>query len=149
MDEDFEKTSGYSLSDSLTRASRNQGSLLRHHIIYCTEDIHGGYDTYRAITEVNGGNCTLFRARGGAQVALQEGPKEETSSGKSNSSNVVYLLSGKTPADRKLWSKFRRMVKMNGKKPQIVCHDWLLQTALSQQDMSPEDYILGDTDSGA
>lgn len=139
-DKDFEKAAGFKLSDSVSRAENNQGSLLKGCIIYCTHEIHGGYDTYKAITEVNGGLCVLYRGRSGSEQALRSAVSEE-SSGDDMSSKNVYLLSGTTPDESKLWSKFRQMAETHGRKPQIVRHDWLLQTALFQQIMTPESLL--------
>lgn len=146
-DAEFEQTSGYSMVDSIARAKANNRRLLKGYTIYCTEDIHGGYDTYNAITEVNGGKCILFRARAGANQALRASSAEESSDAESKPADV-FLLSGTTSNEGKLWPKFRQMVEGHGKIPRIVRYDWLLHTALSQQNLSGESFLLADEDVG-
>ena len=137
-DADYEQRSGYSIDDALTRAKENKGLLLRGFSIYCTEGVHGGFDTYKAITEANGGKCFLYRARAGVNQTLRAGSAESPSDAESDEPLDVFLLSSTTPEDAKLWSRFRQMVEANGKTPRIVRHDWLLTLALSQQ-IEPND----------
>ena len=64
-DETTEKRLGIKLRDSLSRAQKNAGTLLRDVVVYCTPTVHGGVDTYQAIVEANGGRCLPFRPRQG------------------------------------------------------------------------------------
>ena len=145
-DLDYEQRSGYKMTDALARAKENQGQLLRGYSIYCTEAVHGGFETYKAITEVNGAKCLLYRARAGSNQFLRAGSAEVPSDAESDQPLDVFLLSGTTPEEGKLWPRFRQMVETNGKTPRIVRHDWLLNVSLSQQIVSSDMYHLREKD---
>ena len=147
-DLDYEQRSGYKLSEALSRAKENQGQLLKGYSVYCTEAVHGGFETYKAITEVNGGKCLLYRARAGSHQVLRAGSAEAPSDAESDEPLDVFLLSGTTPEEGKLWPRFRQMVEANGKTPRIVRHDWLLTVALSQQTVLSDVYHLTERDIG-
>ena len=148
-DLDYEKKAEYKLSDALTRAKENKGRLFRGHSIYVTEAIHGGFDTYKSIIEVNGGRCFLYRARAGTTVAPKLGLDEDTDESEPSQPEYAYLVSGTSHEEAKLWPKFRQMVAASDKIPRIVRNDWLLNTALSQEHQWKEYYALGDKDIGA
>jgi len=128
-DKEFEKKVGYKLSGALLRAKENKGRLLRGHSIYVTEAVRGGFETYRSIIEVNGGKCLMYRAR--AATSLRAGVDEDTDGSESGQPEFVYLVSGQTHEEAKLWPKFKQMVEAAGKNPRIVRNDWLLNTAAS------------------
>ncbi|KAL6718018.1 regulator of Ty1 Transposition [Lecanora helva] len=144
-DSDYEKSTGIKLSDALVRAKKNKGQLLRGYSIYVTEAVHGGFDTYKSIVEVNGGRCLLYRARAGS---IRAGLDEDTDGSESNQPQYIYLVSGTTHEEAKLWPKFRQMVAAVGKEPRIVRNDWVLHTALSQQHHWKDYYALNDGDAG-
>lgn len=145
-DNDFEKRMGYKLSDALLRAKENKGLLLKGHTIYVTEGVHGGYETYKSIIEVNGGKCLMYRAR--AATTLRAGGDDENDDTESNQPEFVYLVSGQTHEEAKLWPKFKQMVEAAGKNPRVVRNDWLLNTALSQQRHWEDFYALTENDVG-
>ena len=146
QDTENEKKMGFKLSESLGRAKSNKGQLLQGYLIFCTDSIHGGFETYRSIAEVNGGKCLLYRARAGTIAALRAGSDEETDSPEAGSSGYVYLISGTTPEEAKLWPKFRQMIEGMGKNPLVVRHDWILDLALSQKHQWRDVYPLTDKD---
>lgn len=146
QDTENEKKMGFKLSESLVRAKSNKGHLLQGYSIFCIESIHGGFETYRSIVEVNGGKCLLYRARAGTIAALRADPDEETDSLEAGSSGYVYLISGTTPEEAKLWPKFRQMIEGMGKSPLVVRHDWILDLALSQKHQWRDVYPLTDKD---
>lgn len=146
QDTESEKRMGYKLSDSLARAKSNKGQLLRGYTIYCTENIHGGFETYKSIVEVNGGKCLMYRARAGATATLRAGLHEENDGSEAGTSGHVYLISGTTPGEAKLWPKFRQMIEGLGKNSLVVRHDWVLDLALSQKHQWLDFYNLTDKD---
>ncbi|KAG8533347.1 uncharacterized protein KY384_002130 [Bacidia gigantensis] len=146
-DQAYEKQSGYRLADALFRAKANKGHLLKGCTIYCTESVHGGPDTYKAITEANGGKWMLYRARAGSNQVLRAGSVEVPSDTEAKPEHI-YLVSGTTPEEGKLWQRFRQMADSNNKIAKIVRHDWLLQMALSQHILSGDSYALTDKDIG-
>ncbi|KAL9101485.1 MAG: hypothetical protein Q9163_003256 [Psora crenata] len=146
QDTEYEKRLGYRMTDAIERAKLNQGQLLRKHSIYCTEGVHGGFDTYKAITEVNGGKCMLYRGRPASNPALRAAREEDPSDSESGQTEYMYLLSGTSPDEAKLWPKFRSMAEAMGKTPLVVRTDWLLNLAISQQIIWTDTYTLTEDD---
>ena len=146
QDADGEKRMGFKLSDSLALAKSNKGQLLSGYSVYCTENIHGGFETYRSIVEVNGGKCLMYRARAGSTATLRLALDEESDNSAAGTPGSVYLISGTTPEEAKLWPKFRQMIEGLGKNPLVVRHDWMLDLALSQRHQWREIYTLTDKD---
>ena len=146
QDTDGEKRMGFTLSDSLGRAKSNKGQLLQGYLVFCTENIHGGFETYKSIAEVNGGKCLLYRARAGSTATLRPDPDEENDSPEAGSPGYVYLMSGTTPEEAKLWPKFRQMIEGLGRSPLVVRNDWILDLALSQRHQWRDIYHLTDKD---
>ncbi len=130
-DVEGEKRLGFKIADATTRAKENKGRLLRGYTIYCTENIRGGFDSYKSIVEANGGKCLLYRARAGSIAASRADGGEENKD--YAEAEYVYLVSGASPEEKKLWPKFRTMVKGVGKVPRIVGSDWMLDLALRQE----------------
>ena len=143
---DAEGENRYSLQlrEVLQRAKQNEGSLLRHHTILVTENVHGGFDTFKSIIEANGGKCLLYKGRAGSLPTPRAGDEEESDMGAEPES--VYLISGATSQEVKLWPKFRQMGEDAGLKPRIVRTDWLLDLALSQQIKWDDMYKMTDDD---
>lgn len=142
-DHEYEESSGYTMAEALSRAETNKGQLLKDFSLFCTEAIHGGFDTYKAIAEVNGGTCLLYRGRAGSTQIKLAHPQEAA-----DGSNDVYLFTGTTPDEARLWPKFRQMAESNGKTPKILRHDWLLHMALSQRVIPSDPYMVTDDDVG-
>ena len=131
------------MADALSRAKSNKGQLLKGFSLYCTEDIHGGFDTYKTIAEVNGGFCLLYRGRAGS-TQIKRGQPEDAA----DEPGEIYLFSGTTPDEGRLWPRFRQMAESNGKRPKILRHDWLLHMALSQYVIPSDPFELTDKDIG-
>ncbi len=146
-DPESEKRLGFTLKDALTRAKSNKQRLLNDYTIYCTEGIHGGFDTYKSIIEANGGRCMLYRARAGlvasSRTSGQDGASER---GDHDDPGIVYLISGVSSDETRLWRKFRQMVRESGKTPKIVKTDWMLDIALSQRIQWNKKYELSEED---
>lgn len=117
-DPDGEKRLKVNLADSLLRAGENKGHLLRGQAIYCTPGVHGGYETCRHIVEANGGVCVSFRL-------MKRAPNTPDS-------EIMVLLSGDDPVDRKLCRKFQGFARASGKEAYIYRADWLLDLAMTQ-----------------
>lgn len=148
QDSEGEQRLGHKLEDSIARAKSNKGRLLQEYSIYCTDYVHGGFDTYKSIVEVNGGKCLLYRARASSNVGLRAGPEEESDDPKSAFPEYAYLISGTSHEDAKLWPKFRQMAEAMGKKALVVRTDWVLNLALSQEHRWSEVYALTDKNVG-
>lgn len=146
QDPEGEKRNGYKLSESLARAKSNKGQLLRGYSIYCTENIHGGFETYKSIVEVNGGKCLMYRARAGSTATLRAGLDEENDASEAGTPGFVYLISGATSEEAKLWPRFRQMIEGMGKNPLVVRHEWMVDLALSQKHQWRDLYNLTDRD---
>lgn len=141
-----EKNYGLDLISVVQRAKSNKGRLLGGQKIWVTENIHGGFDTYKSIIELNGGTCLLFRGRPGSIPAPVEEPDDEKDSN-DEYLECYYLVSGATAGEVRLWPRFRAMVKDQCGKPRIVRTDWMLDLALSQQIVWNDKYELVETDS--
>lgn len=136
LEETAEDTSkGYNLAESVERAKANKGRLLRDYTIYCTEKVRGGFDTYKAIVEENGGTCLLYKARAtsAANQSRTDGADEDEDAQSPSTPEYIYLISGHDKDDMKLWSKFRHMAQSKGRSPRIVHTDWVLDAALRQE----------------
>ena len=146
-DPESEKRLGFTLGDALTRARSNKQRLLDGFTIYCTEGLHGGFETYKSIIEANGGRCMLYRARAGLVASSRtSGPEAASERGSHDDSEIVYLISGLNPDETRLWRKFRHMVQSSGKTPKIVKTEWMLDIALSQRIEWSETYELSEDD---
>lgn len=137
-----EKRLGVKLTDVIARARENKGRLVQGYSIYCTETVHGGFDTYKSIVEANGGKCLLYRARAGSSTSRAGGLDGDTDGSGSDTPEYAYLLSGVAHDEVRLWPKFRHMAQGMGKVPRIVRTDWMLDLALSQRDTWHETYEL-------
>lgn len=135
-----EQRLGVTLADATARAKINKGQLLRGYSIYCTENIHGGYETYKSIVEANGGNCLLYRARAATNAATRDSEDMD------EPAQYMYLMSGVTPDEAKLWPKFRKTARAAGKTPRIVKTDWMIDMGLSQRIQWHDYYELTEKD---
>ena len=139
-----EKRLGFKIADATARAKEKKGLLLRGYNIYCTENIRGGFESYRSIVEANGAKCRLYRARAGSIAASRPDGGDET--GDDEEKEYVYLISGATSEEKKLWPKFRTMVQGVGKVPRVVRSDWMLDLALRQEVRWLDNYELVDAE---
>ena len=145
-DTEGENRLGFKIADALKRAETNKGRLLHGYSIYCTENIHGGFDTYKSIIEINGGKCLLYRARAGSNTSSRAGGVDADEGSEPDTPEYVYLISGITREEGKVWPKFRQMVHGTGLVPRIVKTDWMLDLALSQKVVWADTYALTDKD---
>jgi len=142
VDEATEKKIGFKLAEARSRAQANKNKLLRGYHVCCLESIRGGFDAFKSIVEANGGECTLFRGK----VAMGDRAEDHDSGGAEGKSigNDLYLLSGVSPDQAKLWPRFRRMAIDAGKNPRIVQVNWLLDIAMSQEIRWKDEYELSE-----
>ncbi|KAI9840685.1 MAG: hypothetical protein M1837_001361 [Sclerophora amabilis] len=157
-DPSSEKRHGFVLAAALKKAKANKRRLFRGISVYCTPNVHGGFETYKAIVAANGGTCQLFRARPGSvssRAALTaaavrdvndddgEDADELTTDEEDENAleEAVYLLSGDSQEDRKFWVKFRQMARENARKPLIVRTEWLLDSAMAQEVKEGRKYL--------
>jgi hypothetical protein len=149
-DPEGEKRFGLKLPEVLKRAKANKRRLLRNYSIYCTENVQGGFETYKAIIEANGGRCLLYRARAGSiakKAAIMDGDDEDRDSETDQLEyEYVYLITGSMPEETRLWPKFRETVRATGDKPRVVRADWMLDLALRQEIKWEDGYEMTDKD---
>ncbi|KAK3725115.1 regulator of Ty1 Transposition [Vermiconidia calcicola] len=139
-DRDTEERFGFTLSDSLERAKINQRRLLRGWTIFVTNNVAGGFETYKEIITLNGGVAMLYTGRIGLTLPrllrAREDPEasgESQHQGGEEELEKVYLVSNITEADVKLWPQFRAVARKQGLEARIVKTDWLLNAAMSQE----------------
>lgn len=136
-----EKRFHISLAESRSRAKENRNKLLQGRTIYCVDNIHGGFDTYKSIIEANGGQCNLYRGRPGTMVPSRRADSE-TSTTDDDNQGEVFLISGQGKDQERLWSRFRQMAEGSRKIPRIVRSDWLLECAMAQKILPVGDHEL-------
>ncbi|PGH12085.1 hypothetical protein AJ79_04484 [Helicocarpus griseus UAMH5409] len=136
-----------SLEKVRLNALENKNRLLDGRMIYCVENLPGGFDAYKSIIESNGGQCLLFRGRSGITLPNRRVSNEETEARDgAPSKDEIYLVSGAERGHARLWPKFRSMV-LNAKKiPKIVRTDWLLTIAMAQEWRVDDSLELGEED---
>jgi len=124
-DKEGEARLGMNLKETLERAKKNDGQLLKGQTIYCTEGVRGGYETYRNIVEANGGECISFKMHKRAE---------------GKDSEKLILLSDQS--DKRMWSTFKKHALTAGKEPVIVSQDWMLEVAMTQRITWSDKYQL-------
>lgn len=124
-DPENEKKFRVKLKDAVIRAKANNRSLLRHVPVYCTAAIPNGPDTFKAITEANGGIFSIYTGRN----AMKKVSPEDDPHGP----EPVYLISGVGPVEKKLWAGFKAMATAANMIPRIVTTAWILDVCMAQQ----------------
>ncbi|KAK4634623.1 BRCT-containing protein 1 [Fulvia fulva] len=138
-DKDNEDRLGFTLSESLKLAKRNKRKLFANWAICVTKDVNGGFDTYKEIISLNGGETMMYQGRQKLSLA-----KPTNQAG--NEFDYVYLVSGKSEAEMKLWKKFRENASSQGVEAKIVSSDWVLNAAMSQKITLSEKWVLDEED---
>ena len=148
QDREGEERYDLQLSEAVARARANDCNLLQGQIIYCSESIVGGFETYKSIIAANGGRCLLYRARAGSITSGKPGGpgSADDDDDESEDPEYVYLISGPTRGEARLWPKFRKMVQSIGKIPRVVKTDWMLDLALRQQIRWIDEYEMTNDD---
>jgi hypothetical protein len=147
-DREGEERMGFRLVDALQRARENQHKLFRGWSIFVTKDVNGGFDTFKEIITVNGGAAFLYQGRTGMQLPkrrLRDDPQsglESQNQGGAEEFDYVYLVSGSSENDQKLWRNFRNVAHKQDVEARIVSTDWLLNAAMTQQITFNEKWLL-------
>jgi hypothetical protein len=147
-DSQLENTYNFTLAQAQINARKNKNKLLSGKLIFCVEDIHGGFDTFKSIIETNGGQCALFRGRVGMTIPSARATSESGSDEQweQRHAEEVYLLSGPDTAHSKLWPRFRQVALGSRRVPKIVKTDWILDIAMSQEWRWTDGYELAEDD---
>ncbi|EME88982.1 uncharacterized protein MYCFIDRAFT_213487 [Pseudocercospora fijiensis CIRAD86] len=147
-DREGEERLGFKLTESLERAEVNDRKLFRGWSIYVTSDVKGGFDTYKDIIKLNGGNAFEYRGRTGMKFPKRQPLEDDSDAGAESQNqgedsglNRVYLVSGPSDAEVKLWKTFRNEAKKQALEARVVTPDWLLNSALSQQIVSGDKFL--------
>ncbi|KAK5168227.1 regulator of Ty1 Transposition [Saxophila tyrrhenica] len=150
QDDENEERFGFTLADALERAKINNRKLFHGWTIYVTRDVPGGFDTYKDIVELNGGSAVVYGGRKGLELAKRAqddsdaGPEVKHQGGKEEF-GCVYLVAGESAAEKHLSKLFRELAANQGLEARVVKHDWLLNTAMSQEVVWDEErYALKD-----
>jgi hypothetical protein len=138
QDTENEERFGFKLSEALERGKINNRKLFRGWTIYVTRDVPGGLDTYKEIVTLNGGQPTLYQGRKGLTLNPRQRDDPEAGpelqhQGDDNEFDCIYLVSGESEVEKHLWKTFRISAADQGLVPRIVKHDWLLNSAMSQE----------------
>ncbi|SMQ46879.1 unnamed protein product [Zymoseptoria tritici ST99CH_3D7] len=147
-DREGEQRLGYKLADALERAKLNNRKLFRGWSIFVTKDVNGGFDTYKDIITLNGGVALLYTGRTGITLPKRqerndpESGQESQNQGGDDEFDYVYLVSGGSEAEVKLWKTFRDTIGKQQLKARIVQPDWLLHAAMTQQIIWKDSYSL-------
>lgn len=139
QDRDTEERMGFVLTDALERAKINNRKLFRGWSIFVTRDIPGTFDTFSSIVSLNGGKPMMYTGRTGTAIPkrrLKDDPNaagESQHQGGEDEFDYVYLVSGTSNPEKKLWKSFAEMAEKQGLEARIVKADWLLHAAMSQE----------------
>ncbi|KAF2745221.1 BRCT domain-containing protein [Sporormia fimetaria CBS 119925] len=135
-DSDFEDKYGFRLDEALERAEQNKKRLLKDWNIFCTQHVVGGFDTFKEIIQSNGGVCHRWEGRtttiNAAKRTIKNADAEVSQNQEEDEGDVLYLISGSTKPDMKLWPKFRELAKKHDMVPRIVSTEWILFVAMAQ-----------------
>jgi hypothetical protein len=138
------------LIDSLERAKINEHKLFRGWTVFVTRDIPGTFDTFKSIITLNGGQAMMYQGRTGTTIPkrrLRNDPSagdESQHQGGDAEYDCVYLVSGTSEPEQKLWKSFAEMAAKQDLDARIVKADWLLHAAMSQQITWDEVWELND-----
>ncbi|KAK3669514.1 regulator of Ty1 Transposition [Recurvomyces mirabilis] len=130
QDRKMEDAMGLKLSEAIDRAKCNAHELLQGWSIFVSKDIPGGFDTYKDIIKVNGGEAYMYNGRTGLHI-----PKRPVGAGEEDGEefDYAYLVSGASEAEVKLWKTFRSTAEKQNLRTRVVKSDWLLTTAIAQE----------------
>ena len=133
---------GCSLAEATARAKANGRKLFKGWQIFATEKVNGGFETYRAVVETNGGACIPYQEKTHMKVSRYGRDADgEASPGKTDEDRL-FLVSGTSKQERALWGGFRAMAEEADMVPMIVSADWLLGVAMAQEVLWREEWGL-------
>jgi hypothetical protein len=132
---DFEEANGFRMSDAMSRAKQNKHRLLKDWTIFCTQNVAGGFDTYKDIIEANGGKCAMWKGRT-TSITASKRPKnpstDESQNQTQDEGDVLYLISDPDKREFAHWAKFRELAEKHDMIPRIVKTEWILCVAMAQ-----------------
>jgi hypothetical protein len=132
----FEQERGFKLQEALERARQNKKRLLRDWTIFCTDDVPGGYDTFKGIITANGGTCQKWTGRPtgirAVKRTIDETVGDVSENQEEDEGDVLYLVSSDNKKNVSLWKKFRELAEKNDMIPRIVTTEWILFVAMAQ-----------------
>lgn len=147
-DHDNEGRLGFTLVDALERAKQNNRKLFRSWSVFITKQVNGGFDTYKDIISLNGGEAMMYVGRPNAIVPTKPNSAdrgaESQNQGEADEYDYVYLVSGRTDEEVKLWRKFRENAEKQGLEPRVVTSDWVLNAAMSQRISLQDKWVLNE-----
>lgn len=132
---DFEKANGFRISEAMTRAKQNNHRLLKDWTIFCSQNVAGGFDTYKDIIEANGGKCIMWKGRTTSITASKRSKtsnSEESQNQKEDEGDVLYLISDPEKREFGYWTKFKELAAKEDMIPRVAKTEWLLQVAMAQ-----------------
>ncbi|KAF2857988.1 hypothetical protein K470DRAFT_252206 [Piedraia hortae CBS 480.64] len=134
-----EQRLGFKLSEALQRAKANQRRLFRGWTIYVTEKVPGGFETYKEIITLNGGEAQLYQGKAGTTLSIRwteadgDAPERENQEQEAGDEDRVYLVSGTSAPEKKICATFRATAEKQGLEARVVRNDWILNAAMSQR----------------
>lgn len=135
-DRGFEKQHGFRLEEALDRAKQNRHRLLRDWQIYCSNNVSGGFETFKDIVVANGGQCSLWKGRTtnitASKRTIDRSVQEVSQNQEEDEGDVLYLISEPDKKEFPMWVKFRELAKKHDMVPRIVRTEWLLFVAMAQ-----------------
>lgn len=143
LDSEGEKNNNFSLEDAVQRAKQNKRRMLRGWTIYCTDGVKGGFETYKSIIEVNGGECSLWKGQTNARASHRSfDSKDGDGNGGQDEQDPLFLISEPKKSEASQWSKFRDLAEKHNMIPKIVKPEWLLMVAMNQVIVGEDDYLI-------
>lgn len=149
-DPEGEERFGFTLGGAVARAQVNNYRLFRGWSIFVTREVTGGFDTYKDIIEINGGKALAYAGRTGLALPKrrlryeddENAGVESQHQGGEDEFDHVYLVSGTSEAEVKLWKTFASLAQKQGLNGRIVKTDWLLHAAMSQRVEWRDDFLV-------
>ncbi|KAH4016316.1 hypothetical protein HBH82_201290 [Parastagonospora nodorum] len=144
---EFERENGFRMSEATARAKQNKHRLLKDWTIFCTQNVAGGFETYKDIIEANGGKCAMWKGRTTSITASKrkKNPStEESQNQKEDEGDVLYLISDPDKKEFANWSKFKELAEKHDMIPRIVKTEWILNVAMSQYVHWKEEWELSE-----
>lgn len=133
---EFEEANNFRLSEALERAEQNKHRLLKDWTIFCTQNVSGGFDTYKDIIEANGGKCCMWKGRTtnitASKRSLNTSEEEVSQNQTEDEGDVLYLISDPDKKEFVNWTKFRELAEKHDMIPRIVKTEWILSVAMAQ-----------------
>jgi hypothetical protein len=144
---DFEEANGFRMSEAMSRAKQNKHRLLKDWTIFCTQNVAGGFDTYKDIIEANGGKCAMWKGRT-TSITASKRPKDPATDESQNQTqdegDVLYLISDPDKREFAHWAKFRELAEKHDMIPRIVKTEWILCVAMAQYVHWKEEWELSE-----